>query len=95
MGTQDDDRPRIVQCKGLGHEIVLAADAADDLPVSKPIGNHVAHECCHHGVVDEARLYSGAALRSLASIQFVDIGNGRHMELGQLRLRHIAQCFVK
>ena len=61
---QREDRSRALQREGLRHEIILAADAADDLAVLEAVGNRRAHQRRHHRVVDEARIDAGAALCS-------------------------------
>ena len=65
---QHDDRARIVERERLRHEIVLAADAADDLTAFDRVGNDRAEQRRHHGVVDEARLDPRAAFVVLVAV---------------------------
>ena len=70
------------QREGLRDEIVLAADAADDLAAFERVRDHRAQQRRHHGVVDEARLHARAALGVLVAVELVDERDRRHVQLG-------------
>ena len=67
----------------LRNEIVLPTDAADDPAVFETIGNHVAEQGRHHGVVDEACVDARAAFDVLTAVQLVDIVDRPHAEFRQ------------
>ena len=92
---QREDRACAVQRKGLRHEIILAADAADDLAVFQPVRHRSPHQGRHHRIVDEARVDARPALGVLVTVERVGEGYRHHLDARDLRGRHLAQRAVK
>jgi len=81
---QRQDRARAAQRERLRHEVVLSADAADDLAVFEAVGNRRTHQGRHHRIVDKARIDAGGALYVLIAIELVGKGHRHHLNARDL-----------
>ena len=93
--VQHDDCARLVELVGLDHEIVLAADTADDLAVVQPVGNDIAEKRREHRIVDETRVPALGALQLLVAAQAVGERNRRHPDIFASGVGKLAQCPIK
>jgi hypothetical protein len=84
-----------VASSGLRHEIILAADAADDLAVLETVGNRCAQQRRHHGAVDEARIDARGAFLLLVTIELIGEGHRHHADARAILLAHLAQRAIE
>ncbi len=89
-GADADDRARAGQLVGLGDEVVLPADAADDLAALQSVGDHRAAQRDHHAGVDEARV-APLQLAQHRVVDAVDAPHAVHADQLGLVARHRGQ----
>src|SRR5690606_41146529 len=83
----------ILQCMGLGDEVVLASHAAEHAAVLQLIGHTGAQQGHGEHRVDEARIATLQALERLLAVQLVDVadtGHGKALPFGLVQLPQTA-----
>ncbi len=94
-GRQGHQRASVVQRERLRHEIILAADDADDASIVKSIGNGGAERGHHHRRIDEPRLNAIATLSMLVPVKLIDERHRRHAEAVAFRFRQFPQRTIE